>query len=302
MAVSTDAFASDVDFRPFWGTAAQAGGRAIKQNLSDLAAMGAQPLGFTWSLSISHDWLNNSEGFQSFVHGAAQVCREHQLLLLGGDLGWQKEGFSCHITIIGETHGAGLGHQSAQPEESLWLSGPLGESHLGLSLIQQAHHAQPFLSDPQFQTWVQNRSKQERKWVERHLNGHHELGLGHHLNGLASACIDISDGLSSDLHKICRASGVGASLELAPLVQHLPQTTPKQSQQVEHAVLHGGEDFVLLFSVPKAKENELNSLIEAGFCLQKIGQTNTEKSQITLHSAGCTKMLHPLGWDAINLY
>ena len=271
---------------------------AIKQNLSDLAAMGARPLGFTWSLGLSENWLKNPHIFQSFLNGAAAVCRENQLFLLGGDLGWQKEGFECHITILGETQGNGLGHQTASPKESLWLSGPLGESHLGLSLIQAAHQEQPFTSTSQFKSWLQNRPIHERRWVERHLDGHHELALGHQLNGLATACIDISDGLSSDLNKMCRSSGIGASIDFDVLTQHLPEI-PKS--KLESAVLHGGEDFVLLFSVPQNKEDRLQSLIRKGFDLQKIGQTHHKEGEITLNSPGCTKRLHPMGWDALNI-
>jgi thiamine-monophosphate kinase len=99
LVLSTDGFASEMDCRDNWGTASQAGARAIKQNLSDLAAMGATPVGFKWSLSLSRDWINNPLGFQAFLQGAAKVCDENRLLLLGGDLGWQKKAFNATLQL-----------------------------------------------------------------------------------------------------------------------------------------------------------------------------------------------------------
>ena len=294
--ISTDAFAEEIDFKKGWGTAYQAGARAIKQNLSDLAAMGARPTGFTWSLNLSATWLGETERLKAFLQGAADTCAAHELPLMGGDLGFQEQGLSCHVTVLGETDGTGLPHHKASPGESLWLSSPLGESHLGLRLLVEAHEKGLLPDEPSFHSWCAELPPQEQKWVQRHVKGHHELVWGHRLNGIASACIDISDGLAKDLNTLCMASGVGANLFWDPLVDHLRLGNEGLAEQ---AVLHGGEDFALLFCVPKALERALAALNQEGLHALKIGEISASAGQMMLNRHDCTKRLQPRGWDAL---
>ena len=296
LAISTDSFVSDIDFKPFWGTRYQAGQRAIKQNLSDLAAMGASPLGFTWSLELDTLWMKDVTAFSDFCKGAAATCREHGLMLLGGDLGSRNSGFGCHITIIGETKKPGLKRTNAHVGESLWISGQLGESHLGLRLIQDADNSNPFVTDEMFRNWTKTLTSIEQHQVQRHLNGHEEIKLGRKLTNIASSCIDISDGFALDLNRLCQASGVSATINGHTLRGKLDLDKPAEKD----ALLYGGENFVLLFTVPQQKEKDIEALCTQGFTLEKIGTITPQSEPLLLNYRGQSKELRPKGWDAFS--
>lgn len=294
LAVSADSFVSGVDFKPLWGSLFQAGQRAIRQNLSDLAAMGALPLGFTWSLEISDDWLQSTDNLSLFLKGAASICAQHHLKLLGGDLGTRSEGLGCHVTIMGQLTSHALTRHRAKAGDTLWVSGQLGESHLGLRLLQQAEQDALFVDEKSFQKWKKKLSVTQLQQIHRHLQGHDEITLGHQLVDIASSCIDISDGLSTDLQRICDASHVGAIIHADALAGNLDM----DNFQERFAVLHGGENFVLLFTVPPHLTSKVQALKAQGFQLTQIGQMNSHTGKILMDRDGKEVSISPQGWDA----
>ena len=294
LAVSSDSFVSDVDFKLGWGTLYQAGQRAIRQNLSDLAAMGATPLGFTWALELDSYWHENTEALSCFLKGAASACRNSGLLLLGGDLGARSSGMGCHITILGESAKPRLHRNGARAGDSLWITGQLGESHLGLRLIQNADATKTFSHETEFQEWMHKLPMPHQRYVLRHLEGHDEIQLGHQLVEMASSCIDVSDGFALDLHRLCDASKVGAVVDGEQLQGKLDLRRSGERS----ALLFGGEDFVLLFTAPANQDKQLLALNQRGHTLSKIGQVTPHESQVVLEHNGKKDVLNADGWDA----
>lgn len=214
--VSLDAFQEHNDFKIGLGPLESAGHRAIVQNLSDLAAMGAKPVGFLWSLEIPVLWLQNKALYLTkFCQGALQIAKENHLEFYGGDLSASHGGFSCAITIFGDVLGRPLGRQGAKVGDKIYLSRELGASAAGLANLT----------------------------LNGHLYPQAELQLGQNLIGIATACMDISDGLAKDLARLCKASGVGAQIH----------TVPVHKEATREQALYGGEDYALLFTAQNSK-------------------------------------------------
>ncbi len=180
--VSMDAFQEDHDFKVGLGPLDSAGYRAIVQNLSDMAAMGAEPVGFMWSLEVPASWL--SKNLSEFCGGALKACQRYGLGFYGGDLSASLDKFRLSITIFGDVAGKPLNRRGAKPGDKIYLSRPLGDA-----AAAGYHSIYPVP----------------------------ELELGAKLVGHATACMDISDGLGKDLYRICKASKVGAKLHTVPI-------------------------------------------------------------------------------------
>ncbi len=205
--VSMDAFQEDHDFKLGLGPLDSAGYRAIVQNLSDMAAMGAEPVGFMWSLEVPNSWLDGY--LKEFCEGALKACQRYGLGFYGGDLSASFDKFRLAITIFGDVAGKPLNRRGAKPGDKIYVSRALGDA------AEAGYHS---------------------------IYPVPELELGQKLVGHATACMDISDGLGKDLHRICKASGVGASLHTVPIAT---------GASLEQA-LYGGEDYALLFTAPNS--------------------------------------------------
>ncbi len=248
--VSLDAFQEHNDFKIGLGPLESAGHRAITQNLSDLAAMGAKPVGFLWSLELPAAWLQNSARYlRQFCEGALKVCQENGLEFYGGDLSASRDHFSCAITIFGDVAGKPLGRQGAKPGDKIYVSEALGASAAGLK-------------------------NSSGEGLEIHLYPKAELQLGQKLLGVATACMDVSDGLAKDLSRLCKASNVGARIHTVPT--H-PEATREQA-------LYGGEDYALLFTAPDSK-----------FGIE-IGEI-TKAPEVLIKTSKGFQILEPGGYD-----
>lgn len=256
--ITQDASAEHSDFKLGWGPVESAGWRAIVQNLSDLASMGAKPVGFLWSLEVPKYFLeNNAELLQNYCQGALKACQTYGLEFYGGDLSFSNNHFSACITAFGDVAGKPLKRQDAKLGEKLYVSKALGASNAGLKELMAG--------------------KRESDLIKAHLWPTPELELSQKLIGHASACMDISDGLAKDLHRLCKASGLGATLTNIPIAQ---------GASLEDA-LSGGEDYALLFS---AKDSQFGI---------EIGEPNNS-GEITLQSKTGSKKLEPVGFDHFN--
>jgi thiamine-monophosphate kinase len=233
LAVSTDLL---VEGRHFLSTVdpRRLGHKALAVNLSDLAACGAQPLAFTLSLALPHideAWL------AGFAGGLFALADAHGCELVGGDT---TRGPLCiNITVFGEVPaGAALLRSGAQPGDDLWVSGSLGDARLALEAFRGT------VSLPQ-QVFEAARLRLECPQPR--------VALGCALRGVATAAIDLSDGLLGDLGHILARSGVGASVDAAavtPLLAAAAAGLPLPAERIETLVLAGGDDYELAFTAP----------------------------------------------------
>jgi len=230
-AVSTDAL---VEGRHFLSTVPPdaLGHKSLAVNLSDLAACGARPVAFTLSLTLPRV----DEAFLSgFADGLYALADAHDIELVGGDT--TAGPLHIGITVMGEVPpGQALRRNGARPGDDLWVSGRLGDARLAL----EAFRGTASLRGEAFED--------VRRAMERPQP---RVALGIALRGVASAAIDLSDGLVGDLGHILRASGVGATLRLAD-IPHGPHVAACTEARRRTCLLAGGDDYELLFAAPVA--------------------------------------------------
>ncbi|MGE0030000.1 MAG: thiamine-phosphate kinase [Steroidobacteraceae bacterium] len=227
------------------------GHRALAVNLSDLAAMGAEP---AWALlgltlpSVDEHWL------AGFSAGLDALARRFQVALVGGDT--TRGPLTVTIALAGIVPaGQALLRSGARPGDDLWVSGTPGDAAAGLAVLQGRLPAQGRARDA---------------LLHRFQLPEPRVALGVALRGIASACIDISDGLAGDLAKLCAASGVGADVESRELPLSAGLCSAAGPEARLGFALSGGDDYELLFTAPAAQRASLAAL-EAGAVLRRIG-------------------------------
>lgn len=283
LAISSDAFLAGVHFLPHLHAPEYAGYKALARSVSDLAAVGAAPKYFLLNLalpdSLSQGWLAR------FLKGMAGAARKFQIHLIGGDLTrpTSSSGFAANLTVIGECRGYHpVLRSGARPGDTLFLSGTAGAAQIGFELTRRSP----------------GRKKLWHPLLHRHLRPEPRLALGEWLarHGLATAMIDTSDGLSSDLQNLCFASRVGAIVEWerVPVVR-VPSPLPYAGLNAKDAALHGGDDYELLFTVSRGNLKKIPRRWR-GVRLTPIGRITRAKA-ILLTDAGRERPLFPMGWD-----
>jgi thiamine-monophosphate kinase len=230
------------------------GHKALAVNLSDLAAMGARPAWALLALTLpraDEDWL------AAFARGLGDLAKEYGVALVGGDT--CRGPLAVSITALGQVPcGQALRRAGARPGDGVYVSGELGAAGLAV----RARRGEITLPAP-LAPYAAQRLDQPQPRVA--------LGLA--LGGLASAAIDVSDGLLADLGHICAAGGVGARLDLASLP--LPEGGLGLASHDE--LLGSGDDYELCFTVPPAHEHAVPALAgQLGLALTRIGQIETE--------------------------
>jgi thiamine-monophosphate kinase len=225
---------------PAGSPAASLGHRALAVNLSDLAAMGAQPAWFLLSLTMPQaheDFLRGLAG------GLLALAEKHRIALVGGDT--TAGPLSVTVQALGLVpEGTALRRNIARPGDLLFVSGTPGDAAAGLALEMGAPAAASLDAE------------QQQYLRQRFLFPTPRLLLGQQLRGLASGCIDVSDGLAADAGKLAHASGCGARIEAG----RLPISAALRAQQAEAAeslALTGGDDYELCFTVPPSRVDEL---------------------------------------------
>jgi thiamine-monophosphate kinase len=284
------------------------GYRALARATSDLAAMGAAPRFFLLSLALlksrAGGWLDR------FAAGLAEAAREFGMELIGGDTSANSR-IAISITVGGSVRrGHALTRSGARVGDQIFVSGTLGAAQLGLELLQCG-------AKPSSQI-----SADERYAIERHLRPRIRIGLGQWLAGesprgarIASAAIDTSDGLSTDLGHLCEMSEVGARIYARdiPMLKNAVASQHKDSRAKDRGsnsdalqrALDGGEDYELLFTVPWRTARRLPRQLkcDGGVSLTRIGEitkaTRGSKSRIELISySGQSTPLAAAGWDS----
>ncbi len=240
LAISVDTLVADVHF-PADGEAYFIAQKALRCNLSDLAAMGAEPLAFTLALSLPRSdeaWL------AEFSRGLRDCANEFRIPLIGGDT-TRSPIPTITIQIMGSVPiGSALLRSGAKPGDAIFVSGTLGDARAALDYLP-APRAQ-LKSDAQF-------------YLQRYYNASPRIALGIALRGIASAAIDVSDGLAADLGHILERSHVGAQIDPANLPLSAALKTHPRAREF---ALGGGDDYELCFTVPPSLKSSLASIAQ----------------------------------------
>jgi thiamine-monophosphate kinase len=227
------------------------GHKALAVNLSDLAAMGAKPVGFTLALALPHA---DSSWLTQFSQGLFRLAQQWQCPLIGGDT--TQGPLTICITALGHVpSGAAIQRSGAMVGDDIWVSGSLGDARLALGALRNE--------------WSLNPSNLETILPRMH-QPEPRIALGMQLRGVASSALDVSDGLLGDLRHILKASQVNAEV----LIDQLPtsRTLTEQTESLRRqCAANGGDDYELCFTAPKNKRTEIESLSTALLPLTRIG-------------------------------
>lgn len=265
LAISTDMLVEGRHFFP--GADPEAlGHKALAVNLSDLAAMGARPLGFTLALALPNadeHWL------AAFARGLLVLADAHAVPLVGGDT--TRGPLNICITVFGTVEQQqALRRDGAQPDDDIWVSGELGDARLAVEILSGKLAVDPLPSVA----------------AERLHRPTPRLGLGLALRDLASAALDVSDGLLGDLAHLLRRSGVGAVVDSdAVPVGSALSTQPPAIQQA--FALNGGDDYELCFTASPARRPAVqNAARAAGVPVTRIGSIRRTRGLQLVDAAG----------------
>jgi thiamine-monophosphate kinase len=279
--VTTDFSLEGIHFRRDWHPPESVGHRCLARGLSDIAAMGGDPVAAFLSLALPRNlpqaWV------QKFLHGLIGLAAKFGVTLAGGDTAESPNEILADIVVLGTVpKGKAILRSGARPGDRIYVSGELGGSAAALrqlTLQQSTKRLQRKLDPAQY---------------PRHFFPEPRIELGRMLRekGLASAMIDTSDGLSTDLSHICEESGVGAELE-AEAIPRARVGKPSHEVDLELA-LHGGEDYELLFTAPRNRK--IPSRI-AGVPITQIGHITRIRKVLLRNPHGVAHELDPRGWE-----
>lgn len=283
--VSCDAFLEGVHFLAGVHPPESVGYKALARATSDLAAMGAKPLYFLLSLALPTErtgaWLDH------LLVGMRRAARHLGLRLAGGDTS-RYPSVVLNITVLGEIErGRALLRSGARPGDLIYVSGRLGSAQLGLEMLRRGLAHRPGVSQA----------------MRRHLYPRIRTALGRWLSGkgIGSAMMDISDGLSSDLTRLCEASKAGARVFAERVPQAILPRLPAGFSRLPafdplQMALHGGDDYELLFTVPPRRAARLRAAPRASE-LHCIGEITRKKQIVLVEANGREQPLEPGGWD-----
>jgi thiamine-monophosphate kinase len=274
--VTTDFTLEGIHFRRDWHSPESVGHRCLTRGLSDIAAMGGEPVAAFLSLALPRDLPQSWVG--RFARSLITLADRYGVTLAGGDTAESPNGILADIIVVGTVpKDKAILRSGARPGDRIYVSGELGGSAAAV---------------------VEMRSKPKRRLNPREYPRHFfpepriELGRILREKGLASAMIDTSDGLSTDLAHICEESGVGAELhaESIPLAG-----VGKPSRRVDlKLALHGGEDYELLFTAPR--KTRIPSCL-TGVPITQIGHITRGTKIFLSNRRGVGYRLDPRGWE-----
>jgi thiamine-monophosphate kinase len=267
--VTTDLSIERVHFRREWHPPDSVGHRCLTRGLSDMAAMGGEPVAAFVSLALPRQlpqrWVDE------FFEGLLRLARKYKVQLAGGDIA-QAEQIAADIVVVGSVPaGKAVLRSGARPGDAIFVTGRLGASAAVLKMLQE------------------DRKIRARRFPE-HFYPVAQIEVARRLrqSGRATAMIDISDGLSVDLAHICGESGVGARVEQAAI----PRAKVDRVQVSLEMALHGGEDYQLLFTSRKRIPKTV-----AGVEVTRIGIVTSEPGVVLVDERGRENKLESRGWE-----
>jgi thiamine-monophosphate kinase len=289
VAVTTDLSIAGRHFRLDWHPPEAVGHRALARGLSDLAAMGARPVAAFLSLGLPRELTIASGRRRSwvkrFLDGLLALAEAHNTPLAGGDLAESQIAVADIVLVGAVPQGRALLRSGAHPGDLLYVTGALGGAAAGLARLAELAQTQPDRSNPPRIPKILTAQLAPQLYPQPRIR----QGLWLQSHGMASAALDLSDGLSTDLAHLCEESGVAAEVDAALLPIH-PAATLAQA-------LHGGEDYELLFTAPAAARLPRSI---AGLPVTRIGRILKARGgqpPITLLTPQGPQPLEPRGWE-----
>jgi thiamine-monophosphate kinase len=270
--VTTDFSLEGVHFRREWHPPESVGHRCLARGLSDIAAMGGEPIAAFLSLALpaklAQGWVDK------FLQGLLKLASDFSVSLAGGDTSQSPNGVLADIIVVGSVpKDKAVLRCGARPGDRIYVTGSLGGSAAALDVLYSGRvlkagsYPSHFRPVPRVKAGQFVRSK-----------------------GWASSMIDISDGLSTDLSHLCEESGVGAEIESGAI----PRATvgsPARQVDIQFA-LHGGDDYELLFTSSKAIPSRI-----AGVTVTEIGRITRGKAILLINNSGAKRRIRPEGWQ-----
>jgi thiamine-monophosphate kinase len=280
--VTTDFTIEKVHFRRDWHRPELVGRRCLTRGLSDIAAMGGEPRAAFLSLAVSRDvpqkWVDR------FLKGLLDLAEEYKVPLAGGDTAQSPAGIQADIVVVGSVpKGKAILRSGAKPGEQIYVTGELGGAAAALARLAE--------SKPAGRGYLRRVSSYSSSHSASYSRPQARVAVGQSLRrrGLASAMIDLSDGLSTDLEHICQESGVGAEIEAEAIPR--AQVGGKKRVALEVA-LHGGDDYELLFTSAAALPAQI-----AGVRVTRIGRTLQSAGMKLIDADGKKQALRAAGWE-----
>ncbi len=277
--ISSDLLVEDIDFRLDWTSPEMLGHKALAVSLSDIAAMGGTPEWALLSIGIPES-LWSSKFLDRFYDGWHELAKHHDVKLAGGDISRTPNKLVIDSTVGGSVEtGSAIVRSGARVGDSIYVTGPLGGAAAALRLLNQGERIGAGSKDVLLKKQV---APEARVAIGKQLRE----------SGAVTAMIDLSDGVSSDLMHLCRASNVGAVIvanEL-PFEADVMEVAGSVDAMLD-IVLNGGEDFELLFTAPQEKISTLN-LTD----VFRIGEVTGTVGVIELERDGKRELLPPGGY------
>jgi thiamine-monophosphate kinase len=272
--VTTDFSLEGIHFRREWHPAETVGHRCLTRGLSDIAAMGGNPIAAFLSLAVPQttpqSWVDQ------FIKGLLKLADKCNVSLAGGDTAQSPNGVLADIVVVGSVpKGKAIRRSGARPGDRVYLTGALGGAAATLKLLFAGRKLRP--AD-----------------FPRHFHPTPRLEVGRFLleKALASAMIDLSDGLSTDLRHICEESGVGAEIHASAIPR---ESIGKPAREVELPfALNGGDDYELLFTARPGKRIPAQV---AGVPVTQIGHITRDRHIVLVNEEGVGSELRPKGWE-----
>ncbi|WP_150306031.1 thiamine-phosphate kinase [Pseudomonas saliphila] len=279
LVISTDSLVQDTHF-PSRYSPDDLAYRALAAAVSDLAAMAARPLAFTLALtlpSVDEAWLRD------FARGLAEAAQAFEISLIGGDT--TRGPLNIGVTVFGDVlHGLGLQRAGAKPGDLLCVGGPLGDGAGGLAVALG-------------QDLPATLSASERDYLyQRFWRPRAQCELGQALAGIATAGLDVSDGLLADAGHLASSSGIAVHIRAVDL-PHSPALAHWPASQRLQWMLGGGDEYVLLFSLPPAQRARIDEWRTRGWCVSVIGEIQSGDGVWLDEGQGPQRVGRPAGYN-----
>lgn len=286
--LTTDCLIEGVHFRLDLTTPRELGAKAVAVNVSDVAAMGGKPRFALATLGLPA--ATPVEDVEALYEGIRWSCEHYGLSLVGGDTTRSPQMLLSLVLLGEQSEELVIARRGASSGDLIFVTGTLGDSAVGLALLEEGEKPDAASTDVR---WL----------VSRHLAPRPRLRMGRRIAEarLASSMIDISDGLATDLKRLCAASGVGARVELErlPCSSPLKAIAPARGLEPALVALTGGEDYELLFTVPSDRSEELKGeLSKPGPLITCIGTiTPPDKGVVVVEPGGRERPMSEKGFN-----